>query len=287
MMQLEIYLNSLPSNTEYIDISGQNLTEFPTELLSRFKNLKRLNCSNNKLTSLPPFNNSLRSLYCSNNLLTSLPPLPTNLRSLYCNFNRLTSLPSLNVNNSLFEIYCHNNRLTFLPSLPPSLQILDCGSNQLTMLPPLNNSLTYLYCHNNQLTSLPSLHHVSLYTLDCRNNLLTSLTYRPSFKVVYCNENNGLISLTGFENYFGFLEWSETPIYDLLDGDQENIAKWTRFREYYFPSKLKKKIISWMWKAREERIKEQFHYKHLLRFMEESDDLEDLDPFLENFCKCK
>ena len=282
-MQLEDYLNSLPSNTEYIDISGQNLWVFPTELISRFQNLKRLNCSKNNLTSLPSFNNSLRCLYCSNNLLTSLPPLPTNLRSLYCNFNRLTSLPSLN--NSLFEIYCHNNRLTSLPSLPPSLQILDCGSNQLTMLPPLNNSLTYLYCHNNQLTSLPSLYHVSIYTLDCRNNLLTSLTFCPSFKVVYCNENNGLISLIGFENYVGFLEWSETPIYDLLDGNQENIAKWNRFREYYFLSKLKKKIISWMWKSREERIKEQFHYKHLIQFMEEQEDLEDLDPFLENFCK--
>ena len=42
-----------------------------------------------------------------------------------------------------------------------------------------------------------------------------------------------------------------------------------------------------MWKSREERIKEQFHYKHLIQFMEESDDLEDtdLDPFLETFCK--
>lgn len=283
MTQLEVYLNSLPSNTEYIDISGQNLTEFPTELLSRFNNLKRINCSKNRLTSLPLFNNSLRSLYCSNNLLTSLPPLPTNLRSLYCNFNRLTSLPSLP--SSLFEVYCHNNQLVCLPSLPPSLQILDCGNNQLTMLPPLNSRLTYLYCYNNELTSLPSLHHVSLYTLDCRNNLLTSLTFCPSFKVVYCNENNGLISLIGFDNYLGFLEWSETPIYDLLDGDQENIIKFNWFREHYFLSRLRKKFISWMWKAREERIKEQFHYKHLIRFMEESDDLEDLDPFLENFCK--
>jgi hypothetical protein len=42
-----------------------------------------------------------------------------------------------------------------------------------------------------------------------------------------------------------------------------------------------------MWKSREERIKEQFHYKHLLRFMEENDYSEDadLEPFLENFTK--
>jgi hypothetical protein len=41
-----------------------------------------------------------------------------------------------------------------------------------------------------------------------------------------------------------------------------------------------------MWKAREKAIREQFHYKHLIRFMEDNDnDLEDtdLEPFLENF----
>jgi len=81
-------------------------------------------------------------------------------------------------------------------------------------------------------------------------------------------------------NYF---EWDKTPIYELLHGNQKNIQKWNHFREYYFLSKFQKKFLSWMWKSREERIKEQFHYKHLYRFMEESDVNVDLDPFLETF----
>jgi hypothetical protein len=40
-----------------------------------------------------------------------------------------------------------------------------------------------------------------------------------------------------------------------------------------------------MWKSREKAIREQFHYKHLILFMEENDNdgNVDLDPFLENF----
>jgi hypothetical protein len=105
----------------------------------------------------------------------------------------------------------------------------------------------------------------SLYTLCCSNN---KLTYIP-------NLNESLQCIL----------WYDTPIYALLNGNRENITKFNWFREYYFLSKLKKKFLSWMWKAREERIKEQFHYKHLLRFMEENDndDNVDLEPFLENF----
>jgi hypothetical protein len=141
-IRMENYLNRLPSDTEDIDISCRQLTVFPTKLLSRFKQLKTLNC-------------------------------------------------------------CHN---------------------QFAWLPPLNESL---------------------------ENLL----------------------------------WYFTPIYALLNGKRENIAKFNWFREYYFLSKLKKKFLSWMWKSREKAIREQFHYKHLVRFMEENDNdgNVDLDPFLENF----
>jgi hypothetical protein len=113
-------------------------------------------------------------------------------------------------------------------------------------LPPLlNSSLNELYCSYNPLSCIPNLNE------SLRHSIM----------------------------------WNNTPIYTLLNGNRENIVKWNRFREYYFLSRLKKKFISWMWKSREKRIKEQFHYKHLLRFMEENDndDNVDLEPFLENF----
>ena len=244
---MENYLNRLPSDTERIDISYFRLTIFPTELLSRFKQLRALNCSNNQLRIIPSLNDYsfLEELNCSSNQLISLPPLNTSLKNLRCENNQLTSLPPLP--SSLELLYCPFNQLTSLPPLlNTSLGLLNCSHNQLTFIPPINESLYGLYCYYNPLTSLPFLY--------------SSLQY---------------------------FVWTSTPIYTLLNGNRKNIAKFNLFREYYFLSRLKKKFISWMWKAREEKIKEQFHYKHLLRFMEENDNdgNVDLEPFLENFIK--
>ena len=48
---IETYLNSLSEDILELNISSKNIKSLPD--LTRFKNLKTLNCSNNKLTSLP------------------------------------------------------------------------------------------------------------------------------------------------------------------------------------------------------------------------------------------
>ena len=54
---IEKYINSLPDDIQIIDLSERQLTYLPD--LSRFKQLKQLNCSYNKLTSLPDLNKNL------------------------------------------------------------------------------------------------------------------------------------------------------------------------------------------------------------------------------------
>ena len=54
---IETYLNSLPLDTRCIDLSNKGLTYIPD--LSRFKQLTHLFCNDNKLTWLPPLNNTL------------------------------------------------------------------------------------------------------------------------------------------------------------------------------------------------------------------------------------
>jgi Leucine-rich repeat (LRR) protein len=99
------YLNSLPEDISIIDISGNGIKSLPE--LTRFQNLKELNCSDNELTFLPSLPQNLTSLNCCNNKLTSLPTLPQNLIILFCYDNQLTYLPNLPEN--LEVLYCNNN----------------------------------------------------------------------------------------------------------------------------------------------------------------------------------
>ena len=87
---------------------------------------------------LPP---TLQYLQCTGNKLTSLPSLPQNLKELNCGWNQLTSLPELPP--TLQELYCSNNQLTSLPELPPTLKILYYSNNQFP--PTLEQLFEQLY----------------------------------------------------------------------------------------------------------------------------------------------
>ena len=122
---LETYLNSLPEDILTLDISCKGIKSLPD--LTKFKNLKKL--------------------YCYDNQLTSLPTLPQNLEILHCFCNQLTYLPTLPQNLEI--LYCDNNQLTYLPTLPQNLEKLHCFDNKLTSLPTLPQNIIELYCHDN------------------------------------------------------------------------------------------------------------------------------------------
>ena len=173
------YLNSLPENTETINVSNKNLTDIPP--LNRFTNLKKLYCDNNQLTQLPQLNSSLEILNCSNNRLTQLPQLNSSLEILNCSNNRLTQLPQLN--SYLQDLRCYNNQLTQLPELNSYLQYLFCYNNQLTQLPELNSSLEILKCYNNELPF--KLIYKAQLTNIKRNELNCGIQILKRFKELY------------------------------------------------------------------------------------------------------
>ena len=100
------YIDSLPEDIEEINVSNKGLTSLD---VTRFKNLKILNCSNNQLTSLH-LNERLQIINCSYNRLTSL-HLNEELQILNCSYNQFTSL---RLNRNLQRLYCYNNQLTSL-----------------------------------------------------------------------------------------------------------------------------------------------------------------------------
>ena len=175
MFNIETYLDSLPEDTERIDVSEKGLTYLPN--LSRFKNLTRLYCFQNKLTSLPELNEKLEILYCFQNKLTSLPELNEKLEILCCDDNQLTSLPPL---KNLQILNCYNNQLSYL-RLNEKLTVLYCSGNWLTYL-HLNEKLTVLYCTYNCLTSLHL--NKNLKQIFCSNNPIYEIINIPNKQIL-------------------------------------------------------------------------------------------------------
>lgn len=141
--------------TGILNISNQSIANLAG--IGYFKELTRLYCDNNQLSSLNLSENPiLLDLNCSNNQLNTFNTSKNiNITSLNCSNNRLTSL---DVSNSVY------------------LSLLDCSTNQLTMLDiSRNRNLDYLYCSNNLLTSLNVSSCWHLRILTCFNNKLTSL----------------------------------------------------------------------------------------------------------------
>jgi hypothetical protein len=139
MFNIETYIDSLPEDIEEIDVSNKGIKTLD---VTRFKNLKTLNCSNNQLTSLQ-LNENLQILSCNNNQLTSL-QLNKNLEILYCWYNRLTSL---HLNEKLEKLYCFNNKLSSL-HLNKKLKVMCCYGNQLSSL-HLNKKLETIVYYDN------------------------------------------------------------------------------------------------------------------------------------------
>ena len=250
-IKIETYLNSLSEDILTLIIECRSFTSLPD--LTRFKNLKELNCSINKLSCLPDsLPQSLEILYCSNNKLTYLPDLTRlkNLKELYCSNNKINYLPTLP--QSLEKIYCSNNKLISLPDLTSvkNLKELNCSYNKINYLPTnLPQNLKVLYCFNNELTYLPTLPEKILYFICWDNPICNILD----------NNNNSLAKI------------------------KQNIKILNNFRYLYYLLHCKKQLRKLLWeKIRKKQIMDKYHPNYLLENLEENTDL---DEFLNNWCR--
>lgn len=168
--------------------------------IESFKNLKTLNCANNKILTLNISNNNLlEELECGGNYISQL-DLNKNLslRILQCAYNKLKTI-NINQNIKLTYVNCLNNQLNNLDiSNNISLFQLSCSKNLLRKLDlSKNTSLSYLYCGDNQLTELILPQNSKLNELFCHDNNLSSLDLSKSLNLSYlsCSNNSNLSNL--------------------------------------------------------------------------------------------
>jgi len=239
-IEVQQYVDSLPSNIRIINVSYKNLIILPD--LSRFVDLQELRCNNNKLTSLGILNKNLKHFDCSHNKLISFPKLPENLQDLYCSNNKLTSFPSLN--KSLKQFDCSKNSLTLLPRLNENLKRLYCSNNHLNIIPSLNNNLLELYCFNNNLTNFPLINDALL--------------------ICYCNNNPIFDGINSFN--INIIRYNVNKIYN--------------FKHLYYSLKFKNKFRDWLWvRIREPRIRLLYSPANLNILLDNMIDVEDDEEF--------
>ncbi len=200
--------------------------------IEHFKNLTKLDCSNNKLESLDiSKNTNLTELDCSNNELTSLNlSKNTNLTKLTCYDNNLESL-DVSKNTNLTELRCFKNNLTSLDvSKNINLNYLGCSNNKLKSLDVSNNTeLTGLDCSDNKLKSLDISNNTKLTYLRCSKSNLTSLDVSKNINIteLYCEENN-LTSLDVSNNTkLTYLHCHKNKLESL------DVSKNTKLTEFY------------------------------------------------------
>ena len=142
--------------------------------------LKKLNCSNNKLTHMNLgilYGLNLEEANCSNNKITNIVMDSVGeLVKFDCSNNDLMTL-DVSQCFKLKELNCSGNQLMELDvGHQTQLKQLDCSKNKLTELNvKQNGGLTSLICNDNQLTTLDLSRNYSLDNLNCAKNRLACL----------------------------------------------------------------------------------------------------------------
>ena len=157
---------------------SQNQLKKSVDILS--SGLKKLNCSNNKLTYMNLgilYGLNLEEVNCSNNNITNIVMDSVGeLVKFDCSNNDLMTL-DVSQCFKLKELNCSGNQLMELDvSSQTQLKQLDCSKNKLTELNvKQNGGLTSLICNDNQLKTLDLSQNLSLSHLNCAKNRLACL----------------------------------------------------------------------------------------------------------------
>ena len=173
--------------------------------------LKRLDCSDNKISGLNIDNNSeLDILHCENNSIEKL-NLSGNKKLTYlcCDSNKLAAL-DVQSNTELTDLHFSNNDLIQIDvTQNKGLTNLSCSNNKLTDINLNNNTeLQFLYCDHNQLSNLDVSANVKLTNLYCYNNQLQQLNVDTNYCLVNLNCSTNYISTLDVSNNKGLLNLS-------------------------------------------------------------------------------
>ena len=171
-------IDDIPMNVVKLCFTNLKLRELPD--LTRFRHLRVIYCSHNRLTSIDNLPNNIEYIFCSNNQITCINNLPFWLAGLFCNNNKIRYIKELPP--YLMRLFCSKNRLTSLPDLPFLFEVLMCHHNPLHSLPYLPYTIVKLYCE-----IMPEIYpDRTLYTINVINNFRSNyFTLKYGHKLLF------------------------------------------------------------------------------------------------------
>lgn len=157
--------------------------------LSCFNNLiVELSCSNNNIDN--PQNVNIKRLDCSGNKLTTINKIKT-LEHLVCDKNNIKSLPTF---ENVTRIVCRDNPLTNIDN-QPQLTYLDCTNTQLSGLFNSENNkfskLEHLILNNTNISEISN--NLNINQLEICNTKVNKLDYIKSLKSLVFTKNNNIL----------------------------------------------------------------------------------------------
>src|SRR3989304_7653372 len=139
-----------------LDLNCLDLKEFPKYIPDDIiEQLENLFCSDNfleKINDLSKFKR-LKVLDLSGNKLSVLPKMPEYIEEISCKFNKIENIDSLKSLDNLKRLDCSENKLKKIINIK-NLQILFCSKNKIKKIEEMKNLLK-LVCKNNLIEELP------------------------------------------------------------------------------------------------------------------------------------
>jgi Leucine-rich repeat (LRR) protein len=270
-------LPDLPALT-ILDITTNHI-----EHLQLPETLVKLYCSFNPYLKIITFPNTLRVLHCCNNHIDIL-CLPPQIEIVYCSYNEIKHIV---LPPGIKEFYGDHNLLTSLV-LPETLEMLDCDDNRLTAL-TLPPNLRGLNVSHNQLTSI--VFNKRLIRVNLSNNPLQRVpVLHNGFTFLNLNHTHVESCFTFYDpvKQYGGLYLYGTPLYTkmkavlhverILDPcmiqlsfDMITMIE-DKFKENYYGLKIKTRMLSWMWQARETLARRKYHPDELWKRLDQGFD---------------
>lgn len=168
----------LPDKIEELIIRDNHITDLTT--LSNLYYLKRLDCSNNLINTIPKID-SLEILICNNNKLTIIPHLPQLIR-LVCSKNKLNKIETM---KNLIILECEENNINIIENFI-SLKELYCKKNNIELLKNLHK-IEVIHCYDNPIRKIDYFYSLQELICDYKKDLALSKLYNINTSNIYKN----------------------------------------------------------------------------------------------------